>query len=165
MFSVKEFIVILFFILKIVSFLAGILFFIGIIYYLKKLNLFLSWKEKCLTFFNFRPPPSSFNDKKQWLEIRNLLEEPYQSSWKLAVMKAETLVEKILRTMGYPEEDFEKQLKELKLRGYKNLEVLQEIYKIKKEIAEKENYFLSQKEAKNIVAILKKFRDELVNSL
>ena len=80
-------------------------------------------------------------------------------------MKAETLVEKILRTMGYPEEDFEKQLKELKLRGYKNLEVLQEIYKIKKEIAEKENYFLSQKEAKNIVAILKKFRDELVNSL
>lgn len=139
---------------------------IGIVYYFWKLRLFTKWTERLQNWWRIFPVFSSFGtSQKEWEKIDRLLKESYQSSWKLAVLKAEAIVKKILDFMGYAEDDFTKILEELKFRGYQNLEVLYQIHNIRGEIIENKNFSLSQNRAKEIVRIYKKFWNELLNTL
>lgn len=139
---------------------------IGIVYYFWKLRLFTKWTERLQNWWRIFPVFSlSGTSQKEWEKIDRLLKESYQSSWKLAVLKAEAIVKKILDFMGYAEDDFTKILEELKFRGYQNLEVLYQIHNIRGEIIENKNFSLSQNRAKEIVRIYKKFWNELLNTL
>jgi len=152
--------------LKIISLVLIPLFLIGIIYYAKKLNIVSKKLEDIRNWFGVNPfLTSSSKSRRQWEEIENLLEEPYQSSWKLGVVKADALVEKFLKQLGYQGQKFEKLLETLKLRGYQNLEILRGTHQVCAEILNNKNYSFSQKEAKNIVCIYKRFWDELVENI
>jgi len=139
---------------------------IGIIYYFWKLRLFTKYAERWQNWWGIFPVFSlSGKSQKEWKKIDKLLKESYQSSWKLAVLKAEAIVKKTLNFMGYAGDDFTKILEELKFRGYQNLEVLFQIHNIRGEIIEDKNFSLSQNRAEEIVRIYKKFWDELLNTL
>lgn len=147
---------------------------IGIIYYFWKLRLFTKWAEKWQNWWEIIPAFSlSGKSQKEWKKIDKLLKEPYQSSWKLAVLKAESIVKKTLNFMGYTRldsarqagDDFTKILEELKFRGYQNLEVLFQLHSIREKIINDKNFSLSQDRAKEIVRIYKKFWSELLNTL
>jgi len=139
---------------------------IGIIYYFWKLRLFTKYAERWQNWWGIFPVFSlSGKSQKEWKKIDKLLKESYQSSWKLAVLKAEAIVKKTLNFMGYAGDDFTKILEELKFRGYQNLEVLFQIHNIRGEIIEDKNFSLSQNRAKEIVSIYKKFWNELLNTL
>ena len=141
-------------------------FFIGIVYYFWKLHLFTKWIESWKNWWGIVPVFSlSGKSRKEWEKIDKLLKEPYQSSWKIAVLKAEAIVKKALNFMGYAGDDFIKILDELKFRGYKNLEVLLQLHSIREEIINNNNFSLDQKRAKEIINIYKKFWDELLNTL
>jgi len=152
--------------LKIVSLVLIPLFLIGIIYYVRKLNLVSKKLEDIRNWFGVNPfLTSSSKSRRQWSEIENLLEETYQSSWKLGVIKADALVENFLKQLGFQGQKFEELLESLKLRGYQNLETLRGTHQVCEEILSNKNYSLSQKEAQNIVSIYKKFWDELVENI
>lgn len=139
---------------------------IGIIYYFWKLRLFTKLAERWQNLVGIAPAFSlSGKSQKEWKKIDKLLKEPYQSSWKLAVLKAEAIVKKTLNFMGYAGDDFTKILEELKFRGYQNLEVLFQLHNIREKIIEDKNFSLSQDRAKEIVHIYKKFWNELLNTL
>lgn len=139
---------------------------IGAIYYSWKLRLFTKWIESWRNWWGIVPVFSlSGKSRKEWKKIDELLKEPYQSSWKLAVLKAEAIVKKTLNFMGYAEDDFTKILDELKFRGYQNLEILFELHNIREKIIGDKNFSLSQNRAKEIVHIYKKFWEDLLNTL
>lgn len=139
---------------------------LGIVYYFWKLRLFTKWAERWQNWLGIVPVFSlSGKSQKEWNKIDKLLKEPYQSSWKLAVLKAEAIVKKTLNFMGYAGDDFTKILEELKLRGYQNLEILFQIHDIRGKIIEDKNFSLGQNRAKEIVRIYKKFWNELLNTL
>jgi hypothetical protein len=152
--------------LKIISLVLIPLFLIGIIYYTRKLNIVSKKLEDIRNWFGVNPfLTSSSKSRRQWEEIENLLEEPYQSSWKLGVVKADALVENFLKQLGYQGQKFEELLESLKSRGYHNLEILRGTHQVCEEILSNKDYSLSQKEAENIVAIYKKFWNELVENI
>ncbi|MFA5392111.1 MAG: hypothetical protein WC306_00220 [Candidatus Paceibacterota bacterium] len=154
------------YLLKIISLILIPLLFVGIIYLTKKLNIVSKKFEGIRNWFGINPfLSSSSKSRRQWKEIEDLLEEPYQSSWKLAVIKSDALVENFLRKLGYQGKNFEELLETLKSRGYQNLEILQGTHQVCKEILSNKDYGLSQKEAENIVAIYKRFWNELVENI
>lgn len=139
---------------------------IGIVYHFWKLRLFTKWAEVWQNWWGIIPAFSlSGKSRKEWKKIDELLKESYQSSWKLAVLKAEAIVKKTLNFMGYVESDFTKILDELKFRGYQNLEILFDLHNIREKIIRDKNFSLSQNRAKEIVNIYKKFWEELLNTL
>ena len=139
---------------------------LGIVYYFWKLRLFTKWVERGQNWWGIVPVFSlSGKSQREWKKIDKLLKEPYQSSWKLAVLKAEAIVKKTLNFMGYAGDDFIKILEELKFRGYQNLEILFELHNIRGKIIEDKNFSLGQDRAKEIVRIYKKFWNELLNTL
>lgn len=158
--------------LKILSLILSALFLIGVIYYFRKLKVFSKWKEKWQDWWGIVPELSSSNkNRKEWQKINKLLSEPYESSWKLAVIKAEGIVKETLNLMGYSgfgaadqeQDDFIKILEELKLRNYQNLEVLYQLHQIRQKIIEDKDFSLEQNKAKDVVNIYKKFWSELLN--
>lgn len=90
-----------------------------------------------------------------------MIEEPYESSWKLAVLKTDSLLERFLKQIGFQGDTFEELLDSLRLRGYQNLELLKGAHQVAEEILKNKDYSLSQKEALSIISIYKKFWDEL----
>lgn len=139
---------------------------LGIVYYFWKLHLFSEWLERWKHWWGIVPVFSLLGkSRKQWKKIDKLLKEPYQSSWKLAVIKAEAIVKKTLNLMGYSGDDFVKILEELKFRSYQNLEVLYQLHNIREKIIRDKNFSLDQNRAKEITLIYKEFWNELLNSL
>lgn len=141
-------------------------FLIGIIYYAWRLRLFSQWAKSWKDWWGIVPVFSlSGQSRREWKKVDRLLEEPYESSWKIAVLKAEATVQKTLNFMGYAGEDFLKTLNDLKLRGYKNLEILSELHQTQERIVQDKNFSLTQKRAREIVDVYKKFLDELIETL
>jgi hypothetical protein len=131
------------------------------------------WREKWQNWWGVVPEVSSSNkNRKEWQKINKLLLEPYESSWKLAVIKAEGIVKETLNLVGYSgfgvankeeQDDFIKILEELKFRNYQNLEILYQLHQIRQKIVEDKDFPLGQNKAKDVVSIYKKFWEELLN--
>jgi len=139
---------------------------VGAIYLFWKLRIFSKYIERLQNWWGIVPVFSlSGKSRKEWKKIDQLLKEPYQSSWKLAVIKAEAVVQKTLSFMGYSKDDFVKNLEELKFRNYQNLDILLGLHDIREKIIGDKNFSLDQDKAKEIVHIHKKFWDELLNTL
>jgi len=161
-----ESILIYFFCFKIFCFVICCGLLIGTAYLFWKLRFFSKYVEKWQNWWGIVPVFSlSGKSRKEWKKISQLLKEPYQSSWKLAVIKAEAVVKKTLSFMGYPEDDFVKNLEQLKFRNYQNLDVLLGLHNIRERIIGDKNFSLTQDRAKEIVFIYKKFWNELLNTL
>ena len=161
----KQFLLILYY-LKLISLILILVFLIGIIIYSKKLKVFAKKIRNIKDWFGINPlRGSSSKSRRDWKEIQNLIEECYQSSWKLAVIKADALIENFLKQLGFSGNNFAELLESLKLRGYQNLELLKGTHQVCEEILSNKDYNISQKEALHIIAIYKRFWDELVENI
>jgi hypothetical protein len=140
--------------------------FFWIFFYFKKLKIISKKVTSVKNWFGVNPLlNSSSKSKREWEEIDDLLEESYQSSWKLAVIKSEALIENFLKQLGYQGKSFEELLEALKLRKYRNLDILRGVHQVCEEILTNKDYSCSQAEAKNIVVIYKKFWQEVLDNV
>lgn len=151
---------------KIISLISIPLLLWGIIHYARKLKILPKKIEQIKAWFGlnevFETPSKS---KKQWQAIEELLLENYSSSWKLAVVKADALIENLLKQLGFKGNNLEELINSLKLRGYQNLNLLEGAHAVSKEILANRDYSISQKEAQSIVEIYKKFWQEIIEQI
>ena len=151
---------------KLIALVLILIFIIGIIVYSKKLKIIPKRVEKIKNWFGVNPLlESSSKSRRAWKEIQNLIEENYESSWKLAVLKTDSLIENFLKHLGFQGNNFHELLESLTLKGYRNLDVLHGTHQVCEEILNNKEYRISQKEALNIIAIYKKFWDELIKTI
>ena len=150
---------------KIIAFILSLFFLIGIIFYVKKLKVFQKIYNRYLNIFGLSTDfLSTKRCQKSWKEIKKLLQEPYDSSFKLAVLKAFSTVKKTLEILGYPA-DFKEAINKLSKEGYRNLEVIENIYQITEKILNEKNFILKKEEAERIVSLYYKFFQEILYSI
>jgi hypothetical protein len=99
--------------------------------------------------------------KKEWKKIKERLEAGLESEIKLAVIEADSLVDKTLKNLGYTGESFGEKLDKLTPDILPNLEELREIHKIRNDIIHDPTYKLSQEEAKKALVVYEKSLIEL----
>ncbi|MGC8651391.1 MAG: hypothetical protein ACP5RX_02155 [Minisyncoccia bacterium] len=154
------------YILKIISLILLPILLIGIIYLMRKLNIVSKKIENIKNWFGVHPfLSSSSKSLRQWEEIENLLEETYQSSWKLSVIKADALVQNFLKQLGYQGDTFTELTESLQRRGFKHLDILSGAHQVCEEILNNRDFSFSQEEAKNIIKVYKRFWDEVVGNI
>lgn len=138
----------------------------GIIYYARKLKIFSKKISQIKAWFGINEiHDTSSKSKKQWQLIEELLSENYNSSWKLAVVKADSLIENFLKQLGIKGNNFEELIQSLRLKGYQNLNLLEGAHQVSKEILINRDYNVSQKEARTIVNIYKKFWQDIIEQI
>jgi hypothetical protein len=154
------------YIFKIIVFISLPILIIGIIYLTRKLKIISKKIENIKNWFGINPfLTSSSKSLRQWEEIDNLLEETYQSSWKLAIIKADALIQNFLKQLGHQGEKFDELMESLKRRGYHHLEILEGAHQVGEEILNNKDFSISQEEAKNIIKVYRRFWDEVVENI
>ena len=153
---------------------------IGIFSDLKTLGGFLSLLLFSLFIFNFIRtdkflrarvnllksivPPKTAKESplgSRWDEIQRHLSSTKEAEWKFAVIEADSLVDYILKSSGYPGDTMGERLKNIDKTQIVTLDGLWEAHKIRNRLAHDMNYFLRYGEAKRAVQLYEKTLKEL----
>ena len=96
----------------------------------------------------------------RWEAVINHLNSPNPADWKLAILEADTMLDEMLRGMGYPGETLGERLK-LAQGQIENIDVAWEAHKVRNRIAhEGVQFALSQEEARKTLALFTKVFSE-----
>jgi deoxyribodipyrimidine photolyase-like uncharacterized protein len=124
-----------------------------------------SWLKRAILidlkeFLTYKP----FYAKKfspKWRKIEKRLESKIEADFKLAVLEADELLEKIMNEIGYQGKDLTEKLERITEDVISNLKELKEARKIKDDIVEDPTFRLSEEEAKRILKIYEKALKDL----
>lgn len=98
---------------------------------------------------------------KIWLKIKARLETGMESEYKLAVIEADSMLDDILKRMGYGGEALGEKLGKLTAISLPNLEEVKEAHKIRNNIVHDPDYRLSLDEARRVISIYEKVLTDL----
>jgi hypothetical protein len=136
--------------------------FISLIFALIIVILFLttSWSRRFLfedltETFTARPYGAK-KTFKEWLKIKNLLESQKESDYKLALIEADSLLDEILKKMGYKGENLGERLNQLDATVLSNLDQVLEAHQIRSNVLHNPDYKLTFDEAKTCLEIYEK---------
>lgn len=88
---------------------------------------------------------------RDWQQIRSRLETGSESEYKLAVIEADSLLDNILKRMGYSGESLGDRLKTLTSATIPNIDVIKEGHQVRNNIIHDPDYQLELEEAKKIL--------------
>lgn len=91
--------------------------------------------------------------EKQWKKIIKRLESGKEAEYKLAVIEADSMMDSILKKMGYSGKNLEDRLKQLTEASIHNLSELSDAHKIRDNIVHDPDYRLSLENAEKTLAI------------
>ncbi|OGN09850.1 MAG: hypothetical protein A3J46_04680 [Candidatus Yanofskybacteria bacterium RIFCSPHIGHO2_02_FULL_41_11] len=109
-------------------------------------------------------PPEAAKESplgSRWDEIQKHLNSTKEAEWKFAVIEADSLVDYILKSSGYPGDTMGDRLKNIDKSQIVTLDGLWEAHKIRNRLAHDMNYFLRYGEAKRAVQLYEKTLKEL----
>lgn len=149
------------FALKLAFISISILFFVVIIYFLKKDGYLND------AYFDAMRELSEFKDyglkkwQKRWRKIKKHLEKEAETYSKLALLEAHKFFDDVLKRMGYPGENLEERLRQLTEKDVSNLKEVFEVYQVCQDIARDPDYKLAKESAKKLLNVFEKALTEL----
>ncbi len=148
------------FYLKIAFIIIGALFSLAIVFLLSKNTWFKRrFLEDWTEFFIYRP----FGVKKtfkQWAKVLKRLDTGKEADYKLALIEADSLLNDILKKIGYKGKTMAEMLEQLDSKTLPNIEQIWKTHKIRNNVVHDPDYKLSLEDARKALGIYEKtFRD------
>ena len=107
-------------------------------------------------------PESAKTDlSPRWQEILDKVSSPNPSEWKLAVIEADSLLDDLLKRIGYPGETMGERLKFVDSSKITSINGLWEAHKIRNMIAHEPDHPVSRQEIEKAIEGFEKVLDEL----
>lgn len=146
---------------KVLFIVISFYFIMSTIYFLSKTHYF-QWLygESLMDSFTKRPYGVKKMDKI-WDVIMKKLKSSLESDYKLAVIEADSVLDEVLKKVGYKGENLEARLKQLSPVHYPGLDKMREIHRIRNDIVRDPDYQLGLGEAKKALAAYRKVLEEL----
>ena len=96
-----------------------------------------------------------------WKRVMDLTESDNPSDWKMAIIEADTMLDMMLRGLGYQGETIGDRLKAIEQSDFTMLESAWEAHKVRNRIAhEGGDFLITQREARRVVALYKSVFEE-----
>lgn len=145
-----------------ISIIVSILFAVGIGVVVYKI-IGLRWKRRladCMNFLTEEGEPKERSFK--WDEIKKMTDSPNPSDWKVAVIEADSVVDKIFEKIGFKGDGLGEKLKSVEPSDFDSLQNIWDAHQVRKKITPAADGFeLSQKEAKTALDKYEKALKEL----
>jgi len=129
---------------------------IGIILFLSQSSfLKVSYLMDVSEFFTYRP----YGVRKlvgNWAKITRRLDAGLESEYKLAIIEADSVLDDILKKMGFAGETLGERLEKLSSASLSNIEEIREAHKTRNNIVHDPNYRLSLDEARKLISTYEK---------
>ncbi|MFA4999028.1 MAG: hypothetical protein WC514_03385 [Candidatus Paceibacterota bacterium] len=94
--------------------------------------------------------------EKQWAKVKARLQAGTESEYKLAIIEADSMMDDILKRMGYGGSSLGERLEKLTSATLHNISDVGEAHKIRNNIVHDPDYRLSLDEVKDVIAIFEK---------
>ncbi len=107
------------------------------------------------------PEPSQELAKMPWQDVMTKIESANPSDWNIAVIKADSIFDSVLKDMGLPGETMGERLKLLDAAKLNSLNDVWEAHKLRNRIAHETERVLTQDEARRVVFLFEKALREL----
>ncbi len=147
------------FILKVVSIVASVFLFVGIVYTIIRLNLISRFKTKVETFILCGKAQEKLF--KKWQKIVKKVKSKTETDQKLAVIEADNFFDNILKKVGYFGQDMGQRLKQITPSQIKNIDDIWKAHKIRNNIVHDSDYKLNREQAEKSVNAYEKGLKEL----
>jgi len=135
--------------------LGGIFFVLYKIFYLQRKRV-----VHLVDFFIREEVPEMRANK--WDEIQKKIDSKNSSDWKMAIIEADSLIDEIIKNIGYKGEDLGERLKKIEPSDFDNLQNIWEAHKIRNKIVHEADVSqLTKEEAKETLEKYKKALKEL----
>ena len=97
---------------------------------------------------------------REWQKITDYLSSSNPSDWKLAILEADTLLDILVKKMGYDGENLGERLKKVEPSDFLTLNAAWEAHKVRNAIAHEAGYELSEREAKRVIKLFESVFEE-----
>lgn len=145
--------------LKIFLLFLSLLFIAGIIYTaIKIFEIRRSENEKYHTVDIAEEPEDGGVRRERWQTIIKKMESENISDWKLAIIEADTLLDEMVKKMGYPGENLGERLRHVEVSDFNTLQEAWEAHKVRNRIAHdsSDQFILTQREARRVIGLFEK---------
>ena len=146
---------------KFFAFILSVLCVAGIIYSLRKLSVINEEENKI-----FNPDYIDEDDivepkNERWEKILKLANSPNSSDWRMAIIEADTMLEELLRSIGYQGESLGDMLRSVDKTEFLTIEDAWEAHKMRNAVAHSGGTFrLNERETKHTVSLFEKVFNE-----
>lgn len=145
--------------LKIFLLFLSLLFIAGIIYTtLRILEIRRSENEKYHSMIIAEEPEDGGVRRERWQTIIKKMESENISDWKLAIIEADTLLDEMVKKMGYPGENLGERLRHVEVSDFNTLQEAWEAHKVRNRIAHdsSDQFILTEREARRVIGLFEK---------
>jgi len=103
--------------------------------------------------------PSQKSTRKKWKKIINRLESGNSAQYKIAILEADSLADRILDFIGHKGENMPDRLSQLDESHLENAEDLAKAHQIRNNIIHDKEFLVSRETAEEVLGIYEKFLD------
>lgn len=107
------------------------------------------------------PDQTSELAKSKWEEIMMKIDSESEEDWKMSIIKADTLLDTILKRNGYPGETVKERLNYIKHENILDMNRIFEAHRARNEIVHNTGFSLSKNDALKFLKIYKKALEDL----
>lgn len=97
---------------------------------------------------------------RDWDKIIKYLESDSPSDWKLAILEADSMLDKLVKRMNYPGESMGERLQAVEPSDFLTLNDAWEAHKIRNKIAHEHSFNLTKREVKRVIGLYEKVFEE-----
>jgi hypothetical protein len=146
--------------LKVFSFILSLLFGAGVAY---NIYVLVRSKQKQIGDFAKMVMEEQPEEKRmRWDKIKRYLASDNSSDWRRAILEADSILDDIIKKIGYRGDTFGDRLSQIKPSQFKNINEAWEAHKVRNRIAhEGETFKLTKDEAERVIGLFEKALKEL----
>jgi len=145
-----------------ILFIATSLYFIATIIYVLSRSHYIQWLYgETFTDLLSKRPYGVRRIDKVWKMIIDKLETGSESDFKLAIIEADSVLDEVLKKVGYKGDNLEARLKQLSPVHYPHLNKMWEAHRARNDIVRDPDYRLRKGEAKQIIDTYRKILEDL----
>lgn len=115
------------------------------------------WKDA----FGYEKPAELSRVDRQWESIQAKLSSNDESQWKVAVLEADSVLDKLIQAMGYKGDTMGSRMQQIKRRDLPMLDDAWRAHKVRNFIAHDPNYKLSREAAEKTIGIYERIFRQL----
>lgn len=147
--------------IRMISLVISIVFFAGIFFVLIKI---FGLRKNKFTIFVESVPQEEIPDERRtrWQNIKDRIESVNPAEWRIAIIEADSIIEEIIKRIGYEGENLGDRLKKIEPSDFYSLDEVWEAHKIRNRIAHEGDMFkLTKEEAEKVISMYEKALKEL----
>ena len=143
-----------FFIFQLALFAFTVIFFVGIVFLIMKINEISRKTQKEVARRRIRLQKTK---SPRWNVVENHLQSDNPAEWKLAIIEADSMLDELVKKLGYPGSTLGEMMKQIEKSDFTTLDDAWEAHKVRNYIAHQGSTFLlSKHQATHVIRLYEK---------